>query len=404
MTGNTHLPAYTQADIKKHLIENGASGTVYAYVFPESRQILQYVVDGCDRDAVIAQTVADVPQNASREEIARAVIEALDRQRAEYLDMFEEPWTGRQDSVHQNFLATWKEWSAPVVTLSPEHSKYTYPTLGASEGLRQSMEMLSNKARTEGFTPTIHIFEGEYEGFAALAEAANIPVKRHNRAFWQDAVGEIGPNDQVYVSQPSAIDGNVWEAFDDFARSLHEVQPKAEIMLDLTYVGAVARPYRINADHPNIPTVFLSLSKPFGVYYHRIGGLMSKREHKGLFGNIWFKNLQSLQMGSTLLMRNHGVYDLARKYRPVQEEATRNIAARLGFELTPSDVLLLATGTAKDPADKIQASLIRGPREDAMLRLNVTPEMWRIVNGKARIPAQAREIPLPRMAAAPKAP
>ena len=80
-----------------------------------------------------------------------------------------------------------------------------------------------------------------------------------------------------------------------------------------------------------------SLSKPFGVYYDRIGGVLCRDPMPSLFGNQWFKNLTSLQLGAALLER-HDVFDLPRRYKSVQRDAAARIGRRLGLTLSPSDV------------------------------------------------------------------
>ena len=56
----------------------------------------------------------------------------------------------------------------------------------------------------------------------------------------------------------TAIDGNVWADYDAFATALLDVAPGAALMLDLTYVGCVAKPFTVKADYPNIETIFFS--------------------------------------------------------------------------------------------------------------------------------------------------
>jgi hypothetical protein len=84
------------------------------------------------------------------------------------------------------------------------------------------------------------------------------------------------------LSQPSAIDGNLWPGYGDFLQHMAERHPQVEVMLDLCYVGLLARDYAIEIGYPNIVRLFFSLSKIFGVYYHRMGGVFSKREIPGL--------------------------------------------------------------------------------------------------------------------------
>ena len=236
----------------------GVSKTVYSYVMPETEAML---------DAV------------------------LDADRAEIHGIYREAWTQKQDAMHEEFFATWRRWTAPVVRFNAAEFPWVYTTGGASEALRETVYAYGHDARQKGFEPVIHVFEGDYEGFAAYALAAGIRTVHHNRATWREAIAKIGPRDQLYLSQPAALDGNVWGEFDEFVNTLYKHKPTAAVMLDLTSVGCVAREFTIEAFAPNIRAIFFSLSKPMGVYYHRIGGLMSRAAYPGLFGNKWFKNL-----------------------------------------------------------------------------------------------------------------
>jgi hypothetical protein len=391
---NCALPAYTQADIKRHLLENGGSGTVYAYVFPECKQILEHVLDGGNRDRIIDGAIETLPPDTTPQVAAQFIKAALAKSRAAYLDMFEEPWTNRQDEVHERFFAAWKQWSAPIVTLAPEHSNYAYPTAGASEGLREAINMHSIHSRVEGREPVIHVFQGEYEGFPSYAKAAHVTCVMHERDNWEGAIAKIGAHDQVYISQPSAIDGNVWDDFELFTQRLYKKQPTAEIVADITYVGLVAKDFKVDLNQPNIKTIVFSLSKPFGIYYHRIGGLLSREEYPSLFGNKWFKGLQGLQYGTALLMDRFNVHSLSWKYECIRERAVQNIGRKLGLDFRLSDVMILATATPTDRSDHIQSALLRGDADREKIRINLTPEITRLVNGEDAVIVDPRPIPI----------
>ena len=119
----------------------------------------------------------------------------------------------------------------------------------------------------------------------------------------------------------------------------------------------------------------ISHSKPFGGYYHRVGGRLSRREVLSQFGNMWFKNLQSLAWGVEK-MKRHGGFALPRKYRSVQEQAAADVARNLRIEgFTPADVLLL--GTAKPPREvsPLLSMVLRGSASDRVIRLCLTPAM-----------------------------
>lgn len=71
MSENKQLPGYTNPDIKKALLDNGASGTIYALVMPESEAALAKVIDGGDRNQIIMNAMYDWQANVGN-------LEALD--------------------------------------------------------------------------------------------------------------------------------------------------------------------------------------------------------------------------------------------------------------------------------------------------------------------------------------
>lgn len=349
----TDLPAYAMAEFKSALLAAGASGTIYSLVMPESEDALGALVGAPD-----------------------------------FLDRYREPWTQKQDSMHDDYFEQWLRWSAPAVAVRGDEFPFRYPTAGASEAIFKLIAEFASGRRAAGREPAIHMFEGEYEGFAAYAEALRVKVVRHDRAAWGDVPAKLDEDSQFWISQPSAIDGMIWPHFEAFAASTAEAGRGASIVPDLTYVGSVARDYRIELDSPAIPAIVISHSKPFGGYYHRVGGVLARREHPSLFGNKWFKNLLSLAWG-TEMMRRHGLFDLPRKYRPVQEEAARRVAALLGVDgLAAADVLLLATAAPAPGLPPLLASVLRGSPAERVVRLCLTPAMTCLID-PAMAPATA---------------
>lgn len=363
----------------------GVSRTVYPLVMKETEAALDDIIDGGSARETIRTSLSALfaaqaqPAALDAEALAARIAAALSDRREPFRDMYRAAWTQKQGDNDRDFFETWRRWASPVVTFDEALFAHTYPTAGATEGLRSAINNYAACARKEGFSPVIHVFDGEYEGFAAAAQAAGIPVRSHSRKDWEAALGCIGPDDQVYLSQPSAIDGNVWGAFDDFARALHDRQPGARILADLTYVGCVARPFHVDVSHPNIQTVFFSLSKPMGAYHHRIGGCVSRQPYPDLFGNKYFNNMLSLKL-ATEMMRRHGVQELPRKYECAQHAAVADARARLGIDLKPSDVVLLATAAPRENPSDLERYLTRGPEDERLIRLCLTPVMAHMID------------------------
>lgn len=346
------------------LSQANVSKIVYSLVMPETEAVVDRVLDGTGH--------------------------SVEQGRQGFHDLFREAWTQKQDAAHERFFQTWTQWSSPIVRFEPSEFPFTYPICGASEGIREAIHSYGVRGRRESFVPRIHVFAGEYEGFAAYAAAAGIVVVTHDRCRWDRAIESLGPHDQFCLSQPSAIDGMIWPDYDLFVTEMGERVPEAELMLDLTYVGCVSREFDVRADYPNVAVIFFSLSKPAGAYYHRIGGMFSRKEYAGLFGNKWFKNLTSLSIG-TEFMSQCGVRELPTKYRFVQEQVTEDVNDQLGLTLRPADVLLLAVGRPSMPPSDLERFLIRGGADEASVRVCLTPRMARRIDPALTPSVSARD-------------
>lgn len=286
--------------------------------------------------------------------------------------LFERAYEDTQDAAHLAFLRAWRHWVAPCVTGLDAH-EFQYVTNGSSEGIRESVWHLAKTAHDAGTTPQLHVFAGEYEGYGAYARAAGVEVVVHDRAAWRDIEFAVGTRHRWYVSQPSAVDGNVWPDFAEFLRTLDTRGVEAAV--DLAYVGAVPNLTPMDLALPNVSHVFFSLSKVFGVFYHRVGGVLSRSAMLGLEGNKWFKNTFSLYLGTSLMEETPTPTTLPSRYRSVQTDACRIVAERHGIPLEASDVILLASAAPGPYPDAFR----RGPR----YRFCLTPAMDRLLSGGA---------------------
>jgi hypothetical protein len=353
-------------DLDRRVKDAGASKTVYALVTPETEAAKNFILG-----------------NAAA---------GPDAARRHHLEQFRDAWTGKQYASHEVFIERWMAWAAPVVTIDAAGFPWRYPTAGGSEALFHVITAYGNRARVERFNPEVHVFAGEYEGYKAYAEACGIAAVEHRRADWQ-SVGRTLPETALFcLSQPSAIDGNVWGEANGFLALLTAARAP-RVLLDVTYVGSIADApaARIAANSPSVAALAFSLSKPFGVYYDRIGGVLCRQAMPSLFGNQWFKNLTSLQLGQALLER-HDVFDLPRRYKNVQREAAARVGRKLGLALSPCDVSVLAQANAGATTDPALAAFLRRPASDpdAPLRLCLTPAMAEMIGtaGPVAIPGE----------------
>lgn len=283
---------------KERLAALGVSTTVYSLVYPETR-------------AVLSELWAAHPHG-----------------------MYDAPWTARQDAMHEDFFATWAAWSG-LDDIS-RRFPHAYPCAGSSEAIRDAICLMAAQVPK----PRLVMLDGDYEGYPALAAAYGVEVVRLRRPRWrEDLAGTDGPV-ELFVSHPSSIDGNLWPGLDALVRAF-----PGPVNLDLCYLGCTRRTFSVDLSAPNLQRIFFSLSKVYGVYYHRIGGVWSKTGMPGLWGNRWFKNLFSLRLG-TELMRRYPRDVLPARHTPVQDAVA---AAYPHAQLVPSDVVLLATAADGEP-------------------------------------------------------
>jgi hypothetical protein len=269
----------------------------------------------------------------------RRVVDALWAERPH--GWYERNHTGRQDTMHRPCFERWRAWtSAAGVTLGDGYV-HEYPTAGANEAIHA---LLALHAAHGG--KRIHVFAGDYEGYSFLGQALGLEVVAHSRdpeRYGESIARAARAGDVFWLSQPSSIDGNLWAGFARFRDWVSAETPGMKLVVDVTYVGAVAVEPRIDLDHDVVKAVVFSLSKPFGVYYHRIGGLVSRAEVPTLRGHHWFKNLFSVHLGERL-MAAHGARDLPTRYRALQSDTLARCVAtgEVPPDARPSDVVMLA--------------------------------------------------------------
>ena len=281
----------------------------------------------------------------------RAMVRRLWAEQPEML--YECAYDDVQDAAHGVFLDRWRAWVVASVG-GLDGFTHSYVTNGSSEAIRETVWELAAAAKEAGTTPYLHVFAGEYEGYAAYARAARITVVVHDRTRWRDELSSPFPAGmhRWYLSQPSAIDGNQWAEFSEFVTA--SAPRGVELAIDLAYVGATPKLQTMDLALPHIRYAFFSLSKVFGVFYHRIGGILSRAPLLGLEGNKWFKNMFSLYLGVALLEDTATPTTLPAKYQQAQDEACRALRARHGIPFTPSDVILLATSPSGDYPSKFR--------------------------------------------------
>lgn len=203
-----------------------------------------------------------------------------------------------------------------------------YYTNGSSEGLFHLL------ARHKTHFPKVPLyqFEGEYQGYGEFAKTLDLEIT--NAPFTND-FSHLQPGVFI-VSTPSAVDGNVLGADVIDAICDHHY-----VIIDCAYAGmARFKDEELLSLNKRVVAVVGSMSKPFGLYYHRIGFLWSRDPVPSLYGNKWFKNAFSIELGKEVFQEYSAQY-FADRYRPWQAKACEHASVALGCEIVPSDVWLL---------------------------------------------------------------
>jgi hypothetical protein len=201
------------------------------------------------------------------------------------------------------------KYMLPTIDLS--EFPFMYPVNGITDGLNTLAVECRNK--------TIKTFDGEYDWLQL-----NLP-KNIN----------YDTGDILYITNPSSIDGNYINGWNEIINS-HQ-----DIALDCAYIGS-CRIEKIEINE-NINTVYVGLSKMFGLSELRIGYVFRRTPSiplGGLLRNLYF-NSNNLKL-TIELFKNFSLDYLHKKHRHQQELFCKN------HGLIPSDVIYLAT--TSDPA------------------------------------------------------
>lgn len=252
-------------------------------------------------------------------------------------DLFRQTTTRKQMDMHIPFLDAWTEWSG--IALNRRHFQFRYPLNGATDLL---MATIKPPMR-------VHVFKGDYEGYRQAALANHAEIIEHERRINVPPKHSFELDQSIdifFISHPSSIDGEIWDGLETWLENMASAYPRVRIYLDLAYVGTTKGRVTIEPRRfQNIEGVFFSFSKPFGTFYHRIGGAYLRHQHPVLHFNQWMKNLPGIMLGEELIKR-YGVNHIPNRYAALQASALE--AAKKAGEVPEdaicSDVVLLARG------------------------------------------------------------
>jgi len=205
--------------------------------------------------------------------------------------------------------------------------RHRYPTAGSEEGIREYLTLLQT-----GGVRQVYVWKGDYEGYREVARTRGLGVVELDA----DTDPTTLPRGHWFLSNPSARDGMIIPA----GRIQAICDAGHQVFYDLSYLG-MTEPTTYDLSHPNIAAAVISFSKPFGLFYYRIGFTFSRAGIPVLDANKWFKNVYGLLIADRLLAEIDQT-QLTRKYKLVQAEIVREINEQAGLNLSASDAVLLA--------------------------------------------------------------
>lgn len=298
------------------------------------------------------------------------------QQDSEIADIFSKTWTKKQDDMHMPFLNAWREWVSPRFVFS-SNIKHAYPTNGSSEAICQQLNYLNSKGKT------LVIFDGEYEGYEMFAKNMGMTVKKIVRPNSDDSFNNLcsvdSKKDVFFISEPSAINGNHWRFFSKFMNFCSK--KNIDVYLDVCYVGMSRQPDMIDLTEQScLAGVFFSLSKIFGVYYHRIGGVWLRDENPLLWPNLWFKNLYAINYGHKLLKAMPIGY-MDNQLEKITNKIRGELSLEYNINFLLSDVYLLLNVVSVPHQYEWHTNFIRNKKSD-LLRICISQLIEESFDGK----------------------
>jgi histidinol-phosphate/aromatic aminotransferase/cobyric acid decarboxylase-like protein len=297
--------------------------TVYSYYLPEIRQL-------------ITRLTREYPHEVFLRSISPG------------LDDFHQPIIEKLVAAHRHDVPHLGQFA------------HRYPTAGSEEGIREYLTLLQSKNVKQ-----IYVWKGEYEGFREVAKTRSIATVEVD--FEADPAA-LEPG-HWFLSNPSARNGMIVPG--DRIRAVAEAGHK--IFYDLSYLGATD-PHVFDVSHPNIVAAAISFSKPFGLFYYRIGFTFSREAIPTLYANKWFKNVYGLLIADRILDEIKQP-ELTHKNKGVQAGIVQRINDAFALGVSAGDAFLLAKlpATAAGQLSSERQELIGKYKRGDWYRFCLTP-------------------------------
>jgi len=334
-----------------------AMKAVYTYFFPEVRRLV-HSMDNLADDLFLTTTPV---------EKAQEIVDSLD-----FRGRIIVPTTlaGKVDldALHEPVIDRIAEIYEPVVSgISDFRNRYF--TSGSSEGIFHALAELKAKGVDRIFT-----LAGEYEGYKEYGKTLDIETQEVD--LTRTKIGNLEKG-VWFISNPSARDGNIIsnETIKEICDGGHQVY------LDLAYVGST-KAHEFDASHENIPAVFMSFSKPYGVFRFRVGFTFAREPMDSLYANKWFKDIQRV-LTAVKIAEEIGPKGLHERYESKQSQIVRILNQQYELNIKPSDALLLGNIPSIEPGNltESQRSLLAPYKRGEGYRLCLTPYYEELENG-----------------------
>ena len=222
-----------------------------------------------------------------------------------------------------------REWVGSMIDLSD--FSYCYFTHGATDAIHH---WVMTETR-----PWQKLCYGEYEYADMIGTKPTITCDVPGQFMDEDTGtaymhGDVDPDKPLYISIPSAADGNI------FYPGIKYWNSHPPVILDCTYISSTSEK---KIEVPSTTEqIFFSFSKGFGLVGQRLGLVYTKEPHATLdrlkeYENWNYSGVETMK----LIMKKFAVDEMWNRYRDKQLKICKE------YSFHPSDVFYLAT--TRDP-------------------------------------------------------
>jgi hypothetical protein len=252
---------------------------------------------------------------------------------------------GLMDMVHQPVVdGILAEVARSAVGLDDESLRWRYPLHGSALGITYLM----NHLRVVEGVDEICVLKGDYEGYSAQAANSGLKVRFCGKDDALSSRGQIW-----FVSNPSAIDGELLDP-----GLLETLVAHNRVVVDIAYHG-LCGPVSISVPAGTWAALW-SLSKPWGLFWRRVGVMAVADEIPCAYGTRWYKDPLAV-LSAWNVVRAYEPSAMADAYRWAQEGAVE-VLGEAGVLVHPSNTLLLGLMRKSEVSEQVWDQVARAER------------------------------------------